>query len=180
MDIANRDSFIAIRVIERKRGGKGSWLSLYRNRDWISYDGKRLHHLAYGITPQLHLSMSKFTKLNNDADSSSMRPSKRRGEIAHALGAPWYAIPDGRKSGPWAYRNIFALRSHFLPESGAQIQLSARLIQFTVTEREYSRKPAVFDVRRNGFDRFWIDMAGPGFTRPEEAEFRIGSKCKVN
>ena len=185
---ANSEGFFVVRVVARRKNDTAqnneneanTWLSLYRNPEWVSYSGKPLPDEAHRGNPQLKLSIDQFTALNDDLKSQEKPDDVRRKAIDNALGASWHAVADAGSLGTWAYRDVFASRNHIDPESGSWVQLSARLIQFIRTGKDNSPKTVVFSVYRNGASRFWIDIEGPGIPFKIEKEFRVNAACGAN
>jgi hypothetical protein len=174
---ANQSGFFAVEIVGESSEPGGTYLSLVRNEDWISYDGKDLPDEAYGQSPQLKMSIDRFVDVHDDTKSAALSDEQRQSVINDAMNDIWHARLDKNKSGTWAYRYVFSKRSHLVTQGDKSNQVSARLMQFYVTGKQTSTRPVIFLVRRNGASVFWINVAGPSLPLSHETEFRIGTSC---
>src|SRR5262249_14222702 len=137
------------------------WLSVIRNENWFSYDGAPLPDPEVESSPQIKLSIAQFVDVHDDAKNANITDADRRAIIDHAINGVWHALPDRGRPGTWDYRQIFGSRNHIDGQRIEQVQLSARLMHFDVTNENSTSAPVVFLVYRNQSDKIWITIAGP-------------------
>lgn len=149
-DTDGKRRHLGVMVVTFGRMGATIPLEVYRNKNWIRPQNKKILGQFSEI---IDLPWSEFVASVKRWAS----PNANLSEADQTVKGPWHAIPEGGDKFSWQYRDFWKWAVAICQKTSKDVlgvasnfdnvKVSARLIGYRLSSRPASKSPVIFDIR---------------------------------